>query len=68
MLIIEPDSLPNLATNQGDPHCGNTATTNAYKIGIPYAIKTLATACPSCTLYVDAAHGKKKMKCKRFHD
>jgi cellulose 1,4-beta-cellobiosidase len=57
VLIIEPDSLPNLATNQGDPHCGNTATTNAYKIGIPYAIKTLATACPSCTLYVDAAHG-----------
>ena len=26
VLIIEPDSLPNLATNQGDPHCGNTAT------------------------------------------
>jgi hypothetical protein len=27
VLIIEPDSLPNLATNKADPHCGNTATT-----------------------------------------
>jgi len=57
VLIIEPDSLPNLATNQGDPHCGNSATTKAYKTGIPYAVKTLANACPGCTIYVDAAHG-----------
>jgi cellulose 1,4-beta-cellobiosidase len=26
VLIIEPDSLPNLATNLADPHCGNSAT------------------------------------------
>jgi len=26
VLVIEPDSLPNLATNLGDPHCGNQAT------------------------------------------
>ena len=25
-VIIEPDSLPNLATNAGNPHCGNSAT------------------------------------------
>jgi cellulose 1,4-beta-cellobiosidase len=24
--VVEPDSLPNLATNQGDPRCGNIAT------------------------------------------
>jgi cellulose 1,4-beta-cellobiosidase len=56
VLIIEPDSLPNLATNQGDPHCGNSATTTAYQQGIPYAINTLASKCPKCTMYCDAAH------------
>jgi len=57
VLVIEPDSLPNLATNQGDPHCGNSATVAAYTKGIPYAITTLAGKCPSCSIYVDAAHG-----------
>eukprot|EP01006_Ploeotia_vitrea_P012033 TRINITY_DN31983_c0_g1_i1.p1 TRINITY_DN31983_c0_g1~~TRINITY_DN31983_c0_g1_i1.p1 ORF type:complete len:458 (+),score=34.65 TRINITY_DN31983_c0_g1_i1:19-1392(+) len=57
VLIIEPDSLPNLATNEGNPHCGNSATKAAYTQGVPYAIKTLATAAPKATLYVDAAHG-----------
>eukprot|EP00054_Salpingoeca_dolichothecata_P036528 m.7764 g.7764 ORF g.7764 m.7764 type:complete len:499 (-) comp6799_c0_seq1:77-1573(-) len=57
VLVIEPDSLPNLATNQGDPHCGNSATMAAYQQGIPYAIKTLAAACPSAIMYLDAAHG-----------
>lgn len=56
-LIVEPDSLPNLATNQGDPHCGNSATTAAYTTGIAYAVNTLAAACPNATLYLDAAHG-----------
>jgi len=56
VLIIEPDSLPNLSTNQADPNCGNTATKNAYEQGIPYAINTLASKCPKCTIYVDAAH------------
>lgn len=56
-LVIEPDSLPNLATNQADPHCGNTATSTAYRLGIPYAIKALAAACPTAPLYLDAAHG-----------
>eukprot|EP00456_Euglypha_rotunda_P027988 TRINITY_DN2228_c0_g1_i14.p1 TRINITY_DN2228_c0_g1~~TRINITY_DN2228_c0_g1_i14.p1 ORF type:complete len:370 (+),score=29.01 TRINITY_DN2228_c0_g1_i14:99-1208(+) len=57
VLFIEPDSLPNLATNQGDPHCGNSATNAAYKTGVPYAVNTLAAACPRCTIYLDAAHG-----------
>jgi len=57
VLIIEPDSLPNLSTNQGDPHCGNSATKAAYETGIPYAIQTLAAKCSKCTMYCDAAHG-----------
>jgi len=55
--IIEPDSLPNLATNQADPHCGNSATTAAYTIGIPYAVNQIAANCPQVTMYVDGAHG-----------
>merc|ERR1712151_611029 len=31
VLVIEPDSLPNLTTNKVDPRCGNTATQAAYK-------------------------------------
>jgi len=33
VLIIEPDSLPNLATNLADAHCGNSATQAAYLTG-----------------------------------
>ena len=43
-LVIEPDSLPNLATNLADPHCGNSATQAAYNQGVPYAINAIATA------------------------
>lgn len=57
VLVIEPDSLPNLATNMGDPHCGNSATVAAYSQGIPYAINAFHTKTPSIPLYVDAAHG-----------
>jgi len=54
--IIEPDSLPNLATNQGDAHCGNTATNTAYKQGIPYAVKAIA-GCKNVVQYLDSGHG-----------
>jgi len=57
ILVIEPDSLPNLSTNMGDPRCGNTATQTAYKDGIAYAVKTLAAASPSIVMYLDAGHG-----------
>ena len=58
MLVIEPDSLPNLATNAMKPGCGNNATAAAYTIGITTAVKELSAACPnSCSLYLDAAHG-----------
>lgn len=58
VLVIEPDSLPNLATNLGIPACGDAATQAAYKGAIPIAVNALSAACPdSCTLYADAAHG-----------
>jgi len=53
--IVEPDSLPNLATNLDQPKCA--LAQNAYKQGIAYAIKQLAAVGPSVTLYLDAAHG-----------
>lgn len=52
--IIEPDSLPNLATNMGDAKCQEAET--AYKKGVAYAIKELA-ALDNTILYIDAAHG-----------
>jgi cellulose 1,4-beta-cellobiosidase len=54
--VIEPDSLGNLATNAGDPHCGNSATRAAYTQGIPYAIKQLANL-KNVAIYLDACHG-----------
>ena len=34
VVIVEPDSLPNLATNLANPRCGNDATGAAYKQGV----------------------------------
>eukprot|EP01083_Nonionella_stella_P036091 98491_1 len=52
--LIEPDSLPNLATNMNVAKCQQAQT--AYMTAIPYAIKKLATL-PNVFQYVDAAHG-----------
>ncbi|CAE8626734.1 unnamed protein product [Polarella glacialis] len=57
VLVIEPDSLPNLSTNAGDPRCGNAATKSAYKKGVSYAVQTLAAADPKAAIYLDAGHG-----------
>ena len=57
VLIIEPDSLPNIATNQGVAACASTATQAAYTKGIQYAITTISQKAPSVTMYLDAAHG-----------
>jgi len=57
VVVIEPDSLANLATNLKDPHCGNSATQAAYKIGIKYALDQLAAQAPNVSVYLDAAHG-----------
>lgn len=56
-VVIEPDSLPNLATNIGAPSCGNEATQAAYKTGISYAVQQLTTHVPSVAVYLGAAHG-----------
>jgi len=55
--LIEPDSLPNLATNMGDPRCANQATQNAYREGVTYAVNTINRLAPKVSIYVDAAHG-----------
>ena len=50
--IVEPDSLPNLATNMSDPRCA--AADSIYRDSVAYAIKKLAAA--NASLYIDAAH------------
>ncbi len=50
--IVEPDSLPNIATNLSIPKCA--ASESAYRDGVAYAIATLSQ--PHVSLYVDAAH------------
>ena len=57
VVVIEPDSLPNLATNLDEPRCGNPATRAAYSNGVAYAINTLASRAPHASLYLDAGHG-----------
>jgi len=57
VLVIEPDSLPNLSTNQADPRCGNDATQAAYKEGIAYAVGRFAEKVPQAAVYLDAGHG-----------
>jgi len=56
-VVVEPDSLPNLATNLAHPHCGNPSTQAAYRRGIKYALDKLTTEVPSVAVYLDAAHG-----------
>lgn len=50
--IVEPDSLPNIATNLSDPACAAAET--AYREGSAYAIKKLSA--PNVFLYLDAGH------------
>jgi cellulose 1,4-beta-cellobiosidase len=52
--LIEPDSLPNLATNLNEPKCQQAQT--AYMTCIPYAIQQLGTL-SNVYQYIDAAHG-----------
>jgi len=52
-VILEPDALANLVTNQGVPSC--QAATSAYEDGIAYAIAKLQL--PNVALYLDAANG-----------
>lgn len=56
-VVVEPDSLPNLATNADDPRCGGEATGQAYREGIKYAVEQLTSKTPWVAVYLDAAHG-----------
>ena len=50
--ILEPDSLPNIATNMNVAKCA--ASDQVYRRSIAYAISKLKR--PNVTLYIDAAH------------
>lgn len=51
-VILEPDSLANMATNMDVPKCA--ASADLYKRSVAYAISKLSM--PHVYLYVDAAH------------
>lgn len=51
-VILEPDSLDNMATNMSLPKCQQARS--AYKNGIVYAIKSFKL--PNVSVYLDAAH------------
>ena len=55
-LVIEPDSLGNVITNEGQKGC-TAATISNYKEGVRYAIATIMARNPRVAIYVDAAHG-----------
>ena len=56
VLIIEPDSLGNVISNEGQNGCSATTVAN-YKEGVKYAVTTLVSKAPHAAIYVDAAHG-----------
>ncbi|AEQ94853.1 exoglucanase A [Xanthomonas oryzae pv. oryzicola BLS256] len=53
--IIEPDSLPNLVTNQSMPACGQAASSGIYEAAIKYALDKLH-AIPNVYNYMDIGH------------
>lgn len=53
--VIEPDSLPNLVTNIGNPACTNSV--KSYKEGIKYVVEQYSLHAPKVQLYLDAGHG-----------
>lgn len=52
-LLIEPDSLPNLVTNDDLQTCKDSA--DGYRDGVAYALKSLDL--PNVVMYIDAGHG-----------
>ncbi|RPA90413.1 cellulase [Choiromyces venosus 120613-1] len=53
VLVIEPDSLPNLVTNIGVAKCAGAA--GVYKEATQYALRQLNL--PNVAMYMDAGHG-----------
>jgi cellulose 1,4-beta-cellobiosidase len=52
VVVLEPDSLPNLATNMSVPKCAQAEM--AYRSSIAYAVSKFAM--PNVSTYLDAAH------------
>ena len=52
VVVLEPDSLGNLATNMALPMCQEARP--AYREGVVYALKSFAL--PNVSVYLDAAH------------
>jgi cellulose 1,4-beta-cellobiosidase len=55
VLVIEPDSLPNLVTNRDFPRVREAEASGAYVQGVQYAIGTLRSL-TNTYAYVDVAH------------
>lgn len=55
VLIIEPDSLPNLITNVDIPACAAAQKSGVYVEGITYAIEKLGSL-PNVHTYLDIGH------------
>jgi cellulose 1,4-beta-cellobiosidase len=53
--VIEPDSLPNLVTNQSVANCSQALSSGVYEDGIEYALNKLH-AIPNVYNYLDIAH------------
>jgi cellulose 1,4-beta-cellobiosidase len=53
--VIEPDSLPNLVTNESVTNCANANSSGVYEDGIEYALNKLH-AIPNVYNYLDIAH------------
>src|SRR3990172_1685963 len=51
--VVEPDALPNIVTNMSLPACA--AAEPAYRAGVAYAVKQLATL-TNVYIYLDIAH------------
>jgi cellulose 1,4-beta-cellobiosidase len=55
VMVVEPDSLPNLVTNLSTAACATANSTGIYVQGVQYAVNTLH-AIPNVYLYIDMAH------------
>jgi cellulase/cellobiase CelA1 len=53
--VVEPDSLPNLVTNLGNPKCAEANSSGAYAQGVQYALRKFS-AIPNVYSYLDIAH------------
>jgi cellulase/cellobiase CelA1 len=53
--VVEPDSLPNLVTNLGNPKCAEAQSSGAYAQGVQYALSKFSQI-PNVYSYLDIAH------------